>query len=85
MTYWEALRLSIWPAIDQTIDVLVYLWSFYCLVKWACSWWHKLDEYEYEDEEFDPFVSAAPSGTGEPRPIRRYHIGELESRDGERE
>lgn len=84
MTYWEALRLSVWPAIDQTVDVLVYLWSFYCLVKWACSCWNKLDEDE-EDEDFDPFVSAAPSGTGEPRPISRYDIGALESRDGERE
>lgn len=84
MTYWEAMRLSIWPAIDQTVDVFVYLWSFYCLVKWACSVWHKLDEYEDEEEEFDP-LSAAPSGTGEPRPISRCSIGELESRDGERE
>ena len=91
MTYWEALKLSIWPALDSTADTLVYLWAFYSLVKWTRSWWKRLDEDE--DEDFDPLEEArCLSGTGEPRPIS-HTIPELNhpypetdgSRDGERE
>ena len=97
MTYWEAVKLSIWPALCSTADVLVYLWALYCLVKWACSWWNEPDE----EEDFNPLEEArCLSGTGEPRPISHtipefnrpydpetdpshYNIGALGSRDGE--
>lgn len=89
MNYWEALKLSIWPALDSTADTLVYGWAFYCLIKWAFYWWKRLDE----DEDFDPMETArCLSGTGEPRLIS-HTIPELNhpypetdgSRDGERE
>lgn len=88
MTYCEALRLSLWPALCSTVDTLVYLWAFCCLVKWAFYWWKRLDE----DEDFDPMETARCSGTGEPRLIS-HTIPELNhpypetdgSRDGERE
>ena len=92
MTYWEALKLSIWPALDSTADTLVYIWAFYSLVKWARSWWKRLDEDE--DEDFDPLEEArCLSGTGEPRPISHtipelnhpypshYNIGALGMRE----
>ena len=101
MTYWEAVKLSIWPALESTIDVLVYGWVLYSLIKWACSW-RTQPEDDDEDEDFDPLAYAPPSGTGEAKPISHtipgfehpydpetdpshYNIGTLGSRDGERE
>lgn len=88
MTYLEAVKLSIWPALCSTADVMVYGWALYSLVKWACSW-NEPDE----EEDFDPMEYAVPSGTGEPRPIshtipefnRPYNQETKGSRDGERE
>ncbi len=98
MTYWEAVRLSIWPAIGSTIDTIVYLWAIYSLIQWARSWWNQPND----EEDFDPLEYAQPSGTGEARPISHtipelqhpyrpeddvshYNIGAIGSRDGERE
>lgn len=98
MTYWEAVKFIIWPALVATVDVLVYGWALYSVIKWAYSWCNKPEE----DEDFDPLEYAPPSGTGEARPISHtlpefdrpydpetdpshYNIGALKSRDGERE